>query len=537
MIQVTLEDFDTERVYKTPAFTLGEGGQSCTIPAFGFLREPQTAAEEFSIGSDYFGQGRERLGRLKDSSVVHCKWSGDVSLGINVPWESYDDCGNLVSLDVNEVVHTLLSVQHWGASSTRVFHWVPEPWYYKGTLRSRPDGWTLHTGLVFLNDRYFYYAQKTGGPLYSGTKIISYPVEQVNVIAYRLASDVVYWSGVSTDVGLVDELGELDVDYLSGVYSLWTSNFTGSMTGQYYVPKLYSQVAFEDLLTTFQNAFGTSDEVPELFQFVRPEGFDFGTLALECATQLRVADTSFLLMAFDVDSIIRYAHAFRNFPSMMGDLRKCAKNVSEGIWSKNVANRYLETLYGVLPTSSDAAELVESLGKLAKIPLHQRLHAFRDEVLQDASGDDVRFTAVLTVETKAIPDGPLGFVQALIGQWRRFGMYPKVVDLWDIVPYSFVLDWIVPTGDYFEQIDDFMEVLWYFPVEHVIMSEKWTKEAPVGAYLPEEFSQASGVVNFTYYRRWVSRECPVPPITRPSLDSQLNRHWAESTALVLQRLK
>lgn len=80
---------------------------------------------------------------------------------------------------------------------------------------------------------------------------------------------------------------------------------------------------------------------------------------------------------------------------------------------------------------------------------------------------------------------------------QKFGLEPSLYNGWDMIPFSFVVDWFVSIGDTFEQINNAQWAINYEPLS-VVKSWTWKEyyEGPLG---PCEFS---------HYERIVTRDLP-----------------------------
>lgn len=271
---------------------------------------------------------------------------------------------------------------------------------------------------------------------------------------------------------------------------------------------------------------------------------DFGDLALECSAQTRFVDQNVLSLIFDVDDW-RHIHtlwknltntsgwrsalrAFNRVKSGKGHLSDLPEMFKPG------SSTYLFGKYAVLPSVSDIRRLVAGAERSASYLHRQRLHSRRVTVIDDPTALSALHTAVMTVQCDTYPTSITGAMQWFIGEWKKWGLFPSVTNLWDILPYSFVVDWIVQYGDLFKDVDAYLETRDYFPIEYVVMSEKWEKTKSISKIAPQ-FSAATGNVTYSYYVRWISSELPLPTVSLEA-ESTAGLHLLESTALVIQRL-
>lgn len=270
---------------------------------------------------------------------------------------------------------------------------------------------------------------------------------------------------------------------------------------------------------------------------------DFGELALECAQQLRFVDQNILSLAFDIDDWERLYEkwsAYRGTPLWLR-----LKSIAMIRGPKRRRDKYLEVMrkdssmflfwkYAVLPTVSDLRRLLAGAKKCVLGKQQQRLHSRRITPLGITSDFPVTHTAALTVQCDSYPTWFTGRIQEYIGYGKRWGLYPELTTLWDVLPYSFVVDWFLNFGDLFKDVDAYLTVKNYFPVQYCIQSEKWEQAVPSTALWPGK--PVSGDVQFSYYTRWITSGVPLPNVSL-NTGSGPNEHSVEAGALVLQRMK
>ena len=133
---------------------------------------------------------------------------------------------------------------------------------------------------------------------------------------------------------------------------------------------------------------------------------------------------------------------------------------------------------------------------------------------------------------KVVTDRYPSVVMNVVREMKQWGLYPTLLNSWDMVPYSFVVDWFVSFDDLFQQLDD--RIFWqYFKVLSVCRSQKYTTVFSGKDLLSQR--SVFGDVTFTYYHREVRRHMDLPRIV---LDTPSGfRNYAELTALIVQRKK
>lgn len=198
------------------------------------------------------------------------------------------------------------------------------------------------------------------------------------------------------------------------------------------------------------------------------------------------------------------------------------------------ASNYLGLNYGILPTIDDLKSIWDSF--------HTQYYYDRNGFQRASSYDDATANETLTidgisVETTtrinrrihlAINTEDTG-LDALVERVRKLGVFPSLTNLWDLVPYSFVLDWFVDIGSVLERIDT-RHQLFNLDIKYCIQSQK--------VHTSRSFtSDKEGLyveMDSTSYQRNVGTEVPQPVIFKENRVTAQN-HWVEGSALILAR--
>jgi hypothetical protein len=200
------------------------------------------------------------------------------------------------------------------------------------------------------------------------------------------------------------------------------------------------------------------------------------------------------------------------------------------------SNAFLGQRYGILPTIGDFEALIGGITKIFDLGnssnrLHSRRTSFEAEAPLNTGIDS---TSTLTVELDSFPRGFMGGVMSLISEFKKWGMYPSFELLWDIVPYSFAVDWFTSINKTLAGIDQQAD-LDYYPIQYAISTQKRTWSPPVGSLWPG--FPVTGEVQFKYYNRSISQELPIPSIVvGKQTPVNVKAHWLEATALVVQKI-
>ncbi len=119
--------------------------------------------------------------------------------------------------------------------------------------------------------------------------------------------------------------------------------------------------------------------------------------------------------------------------------------------TKDVAGRWLELQYGWLPMLNDVYEAQKAYHRLTSGP---RKMTFAVSVKRDSKRD--LSTSPTNYSGWANCRGRIGIkaeIYETISAPRSLGLTDPASVLWEIIPYSFVVDWFIPIGSYLENLN------------------------------------------------------------------------------------
>lgn len=126
---------------------------------------------------------------------------------------------------------------------------------------------------------------------------------------------------------------------------------------------------------------------------------------------------------------------------------------------------------------------------------------------------------------------PTSMVARLRDKFRLWGLAITFENVWDMIPFSFVIDWFVPVGSLLGSVDVSLAVLTNrYNVSCCVSSRKGTRYGAVGQF------GLYGTVTHTMYERNVSYIAPLSCSPSGLYDPCLSSHWSEGTALIVSRL-
>lgn len=245
-------------------------------------------------------------------------------------------------------------------------------------------------------------------------------------------------------------------------------------------------------------------------QFPIPE-VDFGTLAARAVKQKLCVDANLYEFMRDLPNMRYLIPALQNLKSLKG-----------------LSGEYLKAKYGVLPTVDDLRKVLRAFR--ARAPFLDRY----GHSIFNSSNKATRLTETISFQLDqyikvAINDEDDQFIQ-LLEEFDKWGLSFTFENVWDLVRYSFVIDWFVDVGSFLERVDQNLRLLRY-KIPYVTMSRK---RVIVGEVPPSTSVCVVGPIGWRYYHRWVSSRCPLPPLTL-STSPTVSNHWLEAGALIIQR--
>lgn len=172
---------------------------------------------------------------------------------------------------------------------------------------------------------------------------------------------------------------------------------------------------------------------------------------------------------------------------------------------KQLAKRFLEYSYGYLPLASDIFGLTLELERALEAGLDIR-GACRTDISRSLSYDyygkvDLncngyrRNSWVYTVDSKGVKTA------------SALGLTNPLAVVWELVPYSFVLDWFVGVGDWISCLDAGVGVRSFHCSRSIRVEASGTAEAVRAPARP------LSAVHCSYYKRTTTRTLPTPTLT------------------------
>lgn len=193
----------------------------------------------------------------------------------------------------------------------------------------------------------------------------------------------------------------------------------------------------------------------------------------------------------------------------------------KGQLAKKAANLFLSFYYGWRLAAKDTEELVSAYRKRASLTSNRsKCTSQRTWVTRNA-----KYVATLQCYYKRYAKAS-GLDQFILD--NDLTLTPE--NLWDLVPFSFVVDWFTGIGDILEDASNYYNLTQKHEVVCTGRSIKATKTVSAG-YLSSRYS---GTVTLSYYRRGYTRG-PISPTFHFSNSVNPLDHAVEGTALIVSR--
>lgn len=263
--------------------------------------------------------------------------------------------------------------------------------------------------------------------------------------------------------------------------------------------------------TSFPDKDVIEDTITQSLEQLAPPRVDWGEMSYRCASQVQTWGANGIALSKDLLGI-------------RGELKSMLKLIGDIENPKKWASAYLSYKYGLRLTVADMASLL-------KTHLAHYNHVGPAKVSSSSSGLEKggwSWTAHYGIYYRQYDD----LLSQLYYQADSFDLMLTRKNAWDFVPFSFVLDWIIDVGGYFDRLDA-CDRLSHYELLGAIGSIKKTVSFTASKL---GFQSCSGSIDFTVYDRFVSPEVEPPRI---KVDTPINQgfdHYVEAAALVVQRI-
>jgi hypothetical protein len=249
---------------------------------------------------------------------------------------------------------------------------------------------------------------------------------------------------------------------------------------------------------------------------VVPEEHHYGLLAQDAMAKVRK----------NPSNMIAFLKDMRRPQDMIPKLRK----LQELKKIQKHASNYLAINYGLLPTMSDLQNIVAAFK--SRQPYIDRFGYRTYTAVRTSSTSQGNISCDIEQRIKLAIEDEDSDLARFSNSVDENGFALTLENVWDLIPYSFVLDWFIDVGGFLERCDTRMRLMRY-NIRYVTMSRKKMTSAK---YMPNTVFPFTGELTMVQYSRWTEDHCPEPPLFSTSNNS-VSDHWLEAGALIIQRTK
>lgn len=197
---------------------------------------------------------------------------------------------------------------------------------------------------------------------------------------------------------------------------------------------------------------------------------------------------------------------------------------------KNAAENYLTLNYGILPTISDLKEIFGAFKKSKYYDKNKFSVVTAVDHQHVEVGLNREFESIRRLKL-AVGDND-SQLEKILSNMENMGVLPTFQNLWDLVPFSFVIDWFVDVGNFLERVDSRLRLA-RLDIQYVTQSQKSIRTV-YSNVLDDEI--IVGSLKKVHYSRWTSNQSPVPPLL-PEFKPSFQNHWLEAGALIVANRK
>ena len=239
---------------------------------------------------------------------------------------------------------------------------------------------------------------------------------------------------------------------------------------------------------------------------------DYGILAYRAVDKISANSVNMLELLKDLRHPLQLIPKLRNLNKL-----------------KTWANNYLTYEFGIAPTVSDLETIVAAFTRIK--PYLDKNGFSTYNAAEDQTAGNHYGNYRLEQRVKLAIGTEDNELSALCERLDNLGAFPRLENIWDLIPFSFVVDWFVDVGGFLERIDTNLRLL-QLPIKYVTSSYKSTTELLLGITdVP-----LTGYLQQVHYHRWVSDQCPAPPAAL-QLSSDLYNHSIDGGMLLIQHRK
>ena len=161
-------------------------------------------------------------------------------------------------------------------------------------------------------------------------------------------------------------------------------------------------------------------------------------------------------------NLAEYKQTCSMFSGLASDIYRTFRSLRRGripkgpdSWSKEAANRWLEYQYGLKPLMSDLYDSFNEMSRVIPKPVFHRYKA--NAKTSDSSIEHNPHGSVL-MRSQSSTWSLRSRVTAVVSRSSirtaaEYGLTNPLLLAWELIPYSFVIDWMIPVGDVLSSLD------------------------------------------------------------------------------------
>lgn len=254
--------------------------------------------------------------------------------------------------------------------------------------------------------------------------------------------------------------------------------------------------------------------------------YDHGDLSREAAQSIRICDING----------IAYLKDFVEVASLAKSLLAVTGLNAVSQVPKGIASLYLAVHYGVRLTLRDTEELAEGIDDIDFEHSYQSLGAQKTLQMELPGRPDtlVNCTQRLSGQIRNFTEEQINFLDKVKKARRalfEFDLAPTVSNLWDMIPYSFLVDWFIPIGDQAEVLES-RSYLQTLLVHKLFYSDTYEWSQHIND-VSLNGNYYVGRLQYRYYERVCTDKFVNPSLSHPSTPEANPVHWIEGAALFL----
>lgn len=471
---------------------------------------PMEPISSFSQGESFAGQSNVYHSKIILKDYTHDNFTGQLDVPITTSYEAIArDMYNVYMRDGSQYTMMIR-----GAPSGSSFRDFP-----------RADGqWASSYGVVV-------------NPLARGYEINTYSCARINNFggAWLVKKGIfrfICTSGIKTTpgsvVGRASFLREMayvtaridreetpiasqlpGLEYTTPVFQRDTFSNVAMKQRSYFVPSSINEEIIRDFMIQF------SESIPNFDEESMPR---FDRLTQKAADSLPAVDTNLLEAIAGLKDLKKLALQLKNLPKWVN--------------AKKASGDYLAVQYGAIPLVDDVNKVIKAfsdvgptINNIGLIPLNA---TGTFETSWDYLGKPSSSVVIRRAHLYVQPASRLG---SLSNKLRNVGLFPTMENLWDLVPFSFAIDWFADVGDFLSVLDSNQQLA-ELEIPVSVYSEKST-------HTHQRYAKGLGYIDIEYsvYSRWFQRVPTAPLYNFRDNSVTANQHWLEGAALIMQRTK